>query len=464
MTATQPQVKTLRTARKNQLPSRVFLLIAPLLYAAYALLTPPFQTPDEHQHLFRAWQLSEFHLFGERRADIAGGTLPEGLGRAALPELGTIEPHATRPVLKRPVETIFTRATPPDTEAPPRFFNFVGSVMYSPAGYVPQVAAIWVGKATGLSVENIVRFGRLLNAALTIFLIYYAIRLATVGALALVWVGLLPMTGSASAAFGQDGLIIGGACLLTTIGLRVVLNGHWQRSDLLIAGGLTISMTLSKLLYFPIAMVGGQPAPNNRMQWHRLLKPLLICVVAAAITALWIQAVSNLVMPPQADIPPAGERLADWFYHPTQLLALLKRTYIDHGVHLFDTLFTFGWLNIGPVRSAAFLSLAGLGVVLVAGDAAADRLTYKTRLWLLAIAASIALLMSATLYLYWTPASDTWIQGLQGRYFIPIAPLFLMAFLPKRDGNLQYGVLIALLMLGANLLSLGTIVRAFYSI
>jgi hypothetical protein len=39
-----------------------------------------------------------------------------------------------------------------------------------------------------------------------------------------------------------------------------------------------------------------------------------------------------------------------------------------------------------------------------------------------------------------------------------------MAFLPKRDGNLQYGVLIALLMLGANLLSLGTIVRAFYSI
>src|SRR5262245_29628451 len=61
-------------------PARLYLMLAPLIYLIYALLAPPFQTPDEHQHLFRAWQVAHFQWIGERRENEAGGLLPAGLG------------------------------------------------------------------------------------------------------------------------------------------------------------------------------------------------------------------------------------------------------------------------------------------------------------------------------------------------------------------------------------------------
>lgn len=453
----RPNSKEPRTIQ----PSRLFLWLAPLLYAAFALLTPPFQTPDEHQHLFRAWQLSEFQLIGERRGDAAGGVLPSGLGRAALPEVGTLEPHPPRSVVERPFSTVFDRGTTPDTDAPRHFFNFLGSVVYSPAGYLPQIAAVWLGRAVGFSVEGIVRLGRLLNGAATILLIYSAIRLTPVGALAIFWVGLLPMTASASAAFGQVGIVIGGACLLTAIGLRVVLNSRWDRSDILITAMVTIVMTLSKFIYLPLALIGGQPFVGRAFEWRRLAMPMLICVIAAGLLVVWLNEISALAIRPQG-IPPAAERLQLWLDRPSELLMLLERTYIWNGGPLLGSLFSFGWLNVGPVNSSAIMSGFACALVLIAGNTANGQLKLATRVWLVTIATSIILLLSIAMYLYWTPASEIWIQGLQGRYFIPVMPALLVALLPNRIQVRELTGLIALLMVGANLIGLEAVVAAFY--
>jgi uncharacterized membrane protein len=443
--------------------SRIFLVLASLLYAAYALLTPPFQTPDEHQHLFRAWQLSELHLISERRGDAVGDVLPDSLGRAALPEIGSVKPHVlSRPIVRRTFDERFQHGTPVKTAAPPHFFNFLGSSLFSPAGYVPQVSAIWLGKAAGLSVEGILRLGRLFNALVSLLLIYWAIRLTPIGAMALIWVGLLPMTAAASAALGQDWLVISGACLLTAVGLRVVLNGRWKRSELLITATLAILLTVSKLIYLPLAMAGGQPFVRGKFQPRRMAVPLLICIAAAGLAGVWLNAISGLVVRPLAGIPPAGERLATWAHHPAQFLTLLNQTYVAHGMELVDTLFEFGWLNVPVGRGAFFFSMLALGLVIVAGDSAAGRLEWQMRVWLLLIAISIILLLSLALCLYWTPASESWIQGLQGRYFIPVAAPVLIAALPKRGSLGRFANVVPLLMVGANLVALASIVRAFY--
>ena len=46
------------------------------------LLTPPFQVPDEVQHFYRAFQLSDLRIRAEVQNGISGGTLPD-----SLPEL-----------------------------------------------------------------------------------------------------------------------------------------------------------------------------------------------------------------------------------------------------------------------------------------------------------------------------------------------------------------------------------------
>ncbi len=79
MTAFEPLADQMRATRDEVRPDRLFVLIAPFLYAAYALLTPPFQSFDENQHLDRAWQISSLQFTGERRGAQSGGELPPGL-------------------------------------------------------------------------------------------------------------------------------------------------------------------------------------------------------------------------------------------------------------------------------------------------------------------------------------------------------------------------------------------------
>jgi uncharacterized membrane protein len=441
---------------------RLFLWLAPLLYAAFALLTPPFQTPDEQQHLFRAWQLSELHLIGERSGNAAGGLLPAGLGQAALPEIGTLEAHASRKVVRRPFASVFQSNTSPDAGGPRRFFDFRGSVFYSPAGYVPQVFAIWLGRPAGLSVENIIRLGRLLNAALTIGLMFWAIRLTPLGARLFMWVGLLPMSACAAASFGQDGLVIGDACLLTAIGLRAAVAVRWNRTNILVAAALAIGLTLSKIFYLPLGLIGALPFGRDRLLWRRPVVPLLICIVAAVLTGLWLHAISDIIVPPRTDIPPPGPRLAAWFQHPETLFMLLEHTFVSNGIYIVGTLFKFGWLNVGPDRTSEFLSIVALLLALLAGDSRSGQLDWKVRLWLLLLAASAVVLISAAIYLYSRPATDGWVEGFQGRYLIPVAPALLVAVLPRRAQSPAYIAAVPLLMIAANIVALRTIFLAFY--
>jgi uncharacterized membrane protein len=444
-------------------PQRLFLLIGPLLYFAYALLTPPFQTPDEHQHLFRAWQLSQFQLFGERLGNAAGGVLPGSLGDAALPEIGSLKPHLDRPLVKRPASEAFSRATPVAPGTHDRFYDFRGATIYSPASYAPQIIAIWIGKAGGLSVENIIRLGRMLNAALAIFLIYWALRLTPVGASALLFVALLPMTAASSASFGQDGLIIGGACLLTAAGLRNLFAREPKFSSLAISAAVAIPLALCKIFYLPLALIGGQPFVGGKFQARRLWPWMAASALAAALAIVWFRANAAAVVAPWPGIPAAGARLAEALRHPLEFPSVLEHTYVDHGPVLLDTLFEFGWLNVPSGGVSAFLCAVACGLVLIAGDTAAAGLKWQTRAWLIGSAMASALLVSVAAWIYGTPAGMDSIFGLQGRYFIPLIAPLLIALLPRRAAPSALARFIPVLMIAANASALVAIVSAFYS-
>jgi hypothetical protein len=56
-----------------------YALIALLIGFLYLLITPPFQVPDEPNHFFRCYQISEGHLLPERLESQVGGEIPRSL-------------------------------------------------------------------------------------------------------------------------------------------------------------------------------------------------------------------------------------------------------------------------------------------------------------------------------------------------------------------------------------------------
>ena len=444
---------------------RLFLWLAPLLYIAFALLTPPFQTPDEHQHLFRAWQLADGTLFAERRGAEVGGVVPGGLGKAAQAEIGSLAPHAShvRPLPERSWTS--HRSTQAEAEAP-RFTNFLGSAIYPPAGYLPQIVAVGAGRLTGASVETIIRTGRVLNALLAAMLIAMAIRLTPWGATGLFWIGLLPTTSAASATFGQDGLVIGGSCLLLALGLRMALARSWSVSSAALLGLVASFVTLAKFVYLPLAMVAGAPRVAGQWRWRGLGGALFVAAVAVLPAILWLTATAEIAVPPRPDLPPAGTRLLALFEAPGSLPQLLFNTFFAHGDKLWHSAFMFGWLNIGPVLAAEVLSLLALAAVLAGGAPASAGQTLDPwlRLWVAAMAVGVAVAVSLALYVYWTPLGATRIHGLQGRYFVPPAAALLLAVLPARGVLPRARAYVPLLLVGANITVLVTIAATFYRV
>lgn len=434
--------------------SRLFLLIAPLLYAAYALLTPPLQSPDEHQHLFRAWQLSNGTLIGERRGDKAGGVLPGGLVVATEQEIGTADLHVlNRPTDKRSLGAL--RSTQADAGRS-RFVNFFGSVIYSPLGYLPQVAGVLLGRAAHASVEKTILVGRLLNAASAIGLIALALRLTPWGGTVFLWIGLLPMTAAMSASLGQDGQIIGATCLLLALAFRT--------DALSRAAAIAVASTvgLAKIVYLPLALIGLASPSRKSGRWRFDARSLLPFLTALLLIATWQWLVSPLQIAAKAGLPSPSERLMEIAAAPSTFIDTVRTTLeLQLAFYVFSN-FTFGWLSVGPDFRSLLLAAIGLLAVFLAGDPSGKAPGFARRIWLILISSgSCSLILAAMFFLYTLPG-ETFVDGVQGRYFIPVAAVLLIAILPRRAFAPQANRLVPWLMVAANASALMMIARAFY--
>jgi uncharacterized membrane protein len=82
----------------------------------------------------------------------------------------------------------------------------------------------------------------------------------------------------------------------------------------------------------------------------------------------------------------------------------------------------------------------------------------------LMVASLSALAVVTMLYLTWTPLGGAAIEGIQGRYFFPLAPLVLMAFYVRRRGVRKGGQLpLALYLLALLGYTAYVLVRAYYA-
>ena len=76
------------------------------------ILTPPVQVPDEPQHFYRAYQLSELRLGGIVRDGGAGAMLPSSLIELTDRLLGPRGHDLPRPITEQPLRGTWLRIRP----------------------------------------------------------------------------------------------------------------------------------------------------------------------------------------------------------------------------------------------------------------------------------------------------------------------------------------------------------------
>ncbi|HVR38250.1 MAG TPA: DUF2142 domain-containing protein [Thermoanaerobaculia bacterium] len=414
---------------------RLFFILAVATGLAFTFITPPFQVPDEVTHYWRA-------------TSIAYGTIhPKTSPRGAIAEV----PDAYRQFVftmfrdqrwangVRLNKDDFRNAWIVSLDLFPKRVEVAFIASYTPVPYAPQILAAGIGRVFRLRPMATFYLGRIANVLAFALLVAWAIRITPYLPRAFFAIALWPMTAYLTASWSADAM---------TIALSFLVAAFLFRGARTIIAAFILG--LCKPGYSVITFLGA-----TRRRW---------LAIAAALTgaAIATWSMASLFTPVRGD---ANAQLQCIRAHPLHYVSIAANDLVRNGrTYLEQAVGRLGMLDLFLPRAILWIELALLAFIVLAGD----RVPWRDRLASLAVALVVIVGTGLTLYLTWsTPCGDA-IEGVQGRYFLPILPLLAIACARNADRNVRVEavlrITVPIVIAGSNLIALYAVAARYYGL
>jgi uncharacterized membrane protein len=409
-------------------PELIFAVMALVAGLVLVFVNGPFEAPDEPNHFSRAYQISEGRFFSERIDNKAGDRLP-----ASIPNTThTFKNFSSNSKTKVNKELLISALKTPLNGQERIFVSFPNTVINFPLCYFPQAIGIYAARLVGISPLKMMYAGRMMSLFCWIILMYIAIRLTPVFKWVMVLVGIMPMNLYLAASLSADTMI--NACAFLFIAL--VLSERFRDKGLMTMGKragigvVSIALSVMKLVYAPLAafifMVPASSFGSNRKRVVYVLSVLGLSLLAII---LWGFEIRRVYVPLNNSNMPL--QLSNMFADPWKYLCVLANTTPEQLKCYYYTLVgVLGWLEIWLPR---WIYVTYIPVIVAASI---FEPAYKRRtlyLWekatFLALCFLSCFLIYTAQYLTWNKAGSLLVEGVTGRYFIPLViPCMLILF------------------------------------
>lgn len=408
-------------------PDRFFLLSSLLFGLAFLVLTPPFQAPDEPAHFYRSYSISEGDLQGRQSGEGQtagwGAMLPASLWELDTELRGDLPGRPELKILPGKILRAFRVPLDPERRV---FADYRTSAQLSFVPYLPQAAGIAVARALGAPALALLYVARLVNLLVATALTFVALRRLPAYPWLLTLVALTPMTLFLRASLSADAFTIAVASLLAATAARLAWGedeqGGWRDVALLTA--CAAALCLTKPVYMPLAGLAFL-IPASRLPGGWRLPALVPFVgVTAAAFALAVAIGGAMDLPLRLDQVVDRERqIQDAFSDPPRVAWILMRDSLQQGDrYLAQMVGQLGWLDINLPKPFLWVSLLTLGLLALCDGRREVVVRPWQRMLLALIALAIVALVSAAQYATWTPYGADFLEGVQGRYYLPLAP------------------------------------------
>ncbi len=420
---------------RNIKPEKAFIIIGIIYGFAFLLVTPPFQVGDESMHFYRAADVSEGHIIPEKVGDKSEVVITSSIESIVwkFPRDLTNYPNNKLnldymlPLLHLPLNNNVKSSVDLST---------IAIVTYPPAPYLASAIGIDLGKLFNLSPLFLMYLGRLANLILWLLLIYVAIRVTPVHKWVFLLLSLMPMTIFQGVSLSADSFTIAVSFLVVAIFLKFALDDVKKvvtKKDIFILFVLVLMLTLSKPFYFLLIFlffVIPSHKFGNRKKMFLTFSLIFLSIVV--IEALWYLATCTLYIPenPQASI---HNQIAFVLANPTLFPHILLNTlWGNAAIYSSEFVGMLGWSIFLPQW------LVGVYLVVLVIISLLDKnriiISLKQKLISAMTLFTIFFMIFAVEYIAWTSVGQNNIEGVQGRYFIPIAPLFFLLFYNNKIG------------------------------
>ncbi len=319
-----------------------------------------------------------------------------------------------------------------------QFTPFPNTAIYSPIPHIPQAIGIFIGRMLNLPVIAVFYLGRLFNLLICTVLLFFAIKNIPVYKWLLVLLVLMPMTIYLLASMSGDAITISLAFLYISLIFKLTFDKKSNISKheyfaLLLIG---IMLTLAKNAYFPITMLCLIiPVKNFGLLKNYIVKnsTLLLSVgVVVIINGLISQHFFNKIdleeiyrtYPTMPHFNP-DKQLNFVLSNPLFFLSMLIHSYWFFKLYLIESLVgAFGWDFYRLPLIHIYMYVATLFAFAVLESKKEIKIGWRQKTLLLVSLIGCIVVFSLMMYMIWADVGANQLTNLQGRYFIPMIPLF----------------------------------------
>jgi len=400
---------------------KLFAVLAVGLGVCYLLVMTPLSIPDEPFHYQSSYKLSNYLLFRWDTADYI---------EEANYNYDQFAAHFN-------VSTGYLRIMDEfggKGAASGEKVQFWGTPTYF-VEYLPQALGISLGRILNFNFVTMFLLGRFFNLIFYAGCLYFAVKRVPKFKTLFGLIGIMPMTLHQAASYSYDGFINGMAfVLIASIMNALYGEGLLSKKDYNCILWVGVLLAPAKVVYCTILILA-LFIPKERFDGKRqMVKRTSLLFFAAGVFVMLFQLknVSRLAHTPDA-LNYAGVPLYSVEFilrHPIQTIKIFADTF-QQSANLWlycavgYILSGYSFLVSGPIIQYYILII----LLAVLGHTDSDEfLPFYHRAGFLSVTLVVVLMVMLSMFLGWTANGAAMIDGIQGRYFIPVIPLLALSF------------------------------------
>ncbi len=324
-------------------------------------------------------------------------------------------------------------------------------------GYLGQAALLKAGELFHLPFSLLFKLGRLGNLVIYVLVMALAIRKTPVGKGILAFIGLMPAPMMLAGVYSYDPTVTAFTALSCAYMLEAMLNQERRLSirDFAIIMGAFFWGCRIKAVYAPLILMGFL-IPADRFETRKKRNWM-----RAGFAAMFLLMMASFVLPVLISPSETGDLRGGATSEAGQMTYVLGQP-LAYAAVLFKNIFAsfpsyvlgegvFGTLgHLGTISFPWLLYAASAAVILTDTRSSCGKtLTKCQRVWIFLLAGACAVLVWTSMYIAFTPPGNTYIEGVQGRYYLPFLFLVWLAVSPsciqvKLKNSVYYPLVMAL--------------------
>lgn len=402
----------LTSEKKNWL----ILAILSIGYFFLSSVIPPLMSPDEPNHIERAYLLEKGVVVLDRKeGNSSGGYIDTGL----LDYLGYYNPFQKKlqPEMIHKAEKINWSGNRVYAELP-------GTGYYFPAAYTPQALGLMLGESIGLNIDHSYRLARLFALMAIILILYLSFRLFSPNGIVLAILAL-PMTIFQMASASLDGICIAITVLAISAFMRISKDKNATSDSIQYVLALSIAILVtSRPNTLPMLLLLGAS-----IFYIKNKKSIFLFILTTLFIGIWTLLSLKTTVDLRVTLGHSSSSIIYYYItHPFDFINVVGNTLSNEQNRSFyfkSFIGILGWLDITlSDKYYKIISILFSIIVLLSVSLKNINNTWKPRFLLFITSVATLLLVFFAMLVTWTPHPAHQILGVQGRYFLIPAILF----------------------------------------